>query len=339
MNGTFTRTTRSIDLARYPFLNEAGQYMRETGFDIEEINRPEMESILSRATKRLETELLKGKYDESLEKYEVEILTFLISIMIIKATNMDNLIKKHSLFEARRAEKFLIQDLRAKTGENKKLLLLKIFQELFKLKVEMTESNNLFKIKIFDYIERSLEFHELEWKLINRMIDKGFVFLNVDEIVRIIRSELSLLIYSRTKTINVDSLPEKIKQKAEQIKLKIPHDDTRKFTIKEYPPCIIHAMDLLSKGENLPHSARVMLAAYLIAIGKGVEEIISIFSKAPDFNAKITTYQIEHLAGIRGSGKKYLVPSCYKLQNENLCFRTIDCKGISNPIQFKKVQQ
>jgi DNA primase large subunit len=43
---------------------------------------------------------------------------------------------------------------------------------------------------------------------------------------------------------------------------------------------------------------------------------------------------VEHLAGMKGSHTKYSVPSCEKLQNENLCFATAECDGLINPIQF-----
>ena len=76
----------------------------------------------------------------------------------------------------------------------------------------------------------------------------------------------------------------------------------------------------MNKGDNLPHSARVMLATYMLAIGKPFDEIVLMFENAPDFNEKITRYQVEHLAGMKGSHTKYSVPSCDKIRNENLCF-------------------
>ena len=44
----------------------------------------------------------------------------------------------------------------------------------------------------------------------------------------------------------------------------------------------------MNKGDNLPHSARVMLATYMLAIGKPLDEIVFMFENAPDFNEKIT---------------------------------------------------
>jgi len=70
------------------------------------------------------------------------------------------------------------------------------------------------------------------------------------------------------------------------------------------------------------------------AVGKSIEEIIVLFQNAPDYNEKVTRYQVEHLAGLRGSGTRYSVPSCQKLLTQSLCFATEKCNGIRNPIQF-----
>jgi DNA primase large subunit len=40
------------------------------------------------------------------------------------------------------------------------------------------------------------------------------------------------------------------------------------------------------------------------------------------------------LSGKKGSSKKYFVPSCEKIKIQNLCYETIACKGIINPIQL-----
>jgi DNA primase large subunit len=74
----------------------------------------------------------------------------------------------------------------------------------------------------------------------------------------------------------------------------------------------------------------------MLSIGKNTDEIVGLFHSAPDFNERITRYQIEHLAGKKGGGIKYHVPSCEKLLNESLCFATEECNGIINPVQFGK---
>lgn len=326
------------DLAKYSFLNEASDYIRETHFDFEEFNRPEMKHVIDRAAERIETEITKGLVYEELDKYEIEILTFLVTLIIAKSIGSESILKKYSLFEAMRAEKYLTEDLRKeRNNERKRLLLFKIFEDLFKINVDLdSKDNNLFKVRVTDYLTRAPNFHEEEWKLINRLVYNGYVYLDADETVRLIRSELTSLIYSRVKTMTLSNLPESIKTKVEDLRTKFqPHYEYRRYQPTHYPPCIKKALEIMNRGENLPHSARLMLATYMLAIGKSVDDIVILFHNAPDYNENITKYQVEHLAGNRGSHTKYSVPSCEKLRNENLCFATEECNGITNPIQFR----
>ena len=326
------------DLAKYPFLNEASDYIRDTHFDFEEFNRPEMKHIIDRATERIETEITKGSVYEKLDKYEIEILTFLVTLMIAKSIGSESILKKYSLFEAMRTEKYLIEDLRKeRNNQRKRLLLFKIFEDLFKINVDPdSKDNNLFKVKVTDYLIRASNFHEEEWKLINRLVHNGYVYLDADEVVRLIRSELTSLIYSRVKTMNLSTLPACIKSRVEDLRIKFQaHYGYRRYQVTHYPPCIKNALEVMNRGENLPHSARLMLATYMLTTGKSIDEIVILFRNAPDYNENITRYQVEHLAGNRGSHTKYSVPSCEKLVNENLCFATEECSGITNPIQFR----
>ena len=326
------------DLAKYSFLNEASDYIRETHFEFEEFNRPEMKHVIDRAAERIEIEITKGLVYEKLDKYEIEILTFLVTLIIAKSIGSESILKKYSLFEAMRAEKYLTEDLRKeRNNERKRLLLFKIFEDLFKINVDIdSKDNNLFKVRVTDYLTRAPNFHEEEWKLINRLVHNGYVYLDADETVRLIRSELTSLIYSRVKTMTLSNLPESIKAKVDDLRTKLkPHYEYRRYQPTHYPPCIKKALEMMNRGENLPHSARLMLATYMLAIGKSVDDIVILFHNAPDYNENITKYQVEHLAGNRGSHTKYSVPSCEKLRNANLCFATEECNGITNPIQFR----
>lgn len=324
------------DLAKYPFLKDAAEYIRQTHFDFDEFNRPEFKDIIEAAVERIEVEA-SGKIYRNLDRFQREVFTFLATLIIIKSVQMEPVLRKYALFEAKRAEDFLAEDLKNQKDEHRKsLLLFKIFKELFNVDIAIdTEDKRLFKVKVTDYLKRASHFHEQEWKLINRMVHNGYVYLDADETVRLFRNELSALIYDRVKMMQLSTIPEPIKIKADELRTKFtPRYEYHRGTITDYPPCIKHAIQAMEKAENLPHSARVLLATYMLAIEKPVEEIVALFKNAPDYNEKITRYQIEHLAGIKGSHTKYSVPSCDKLQNESLCFATEECSGIINPIQF-----
>jgi len=326
------------DLAKYPFLEEAGKYIRDTHFDLDDFDRSEFSHIIERAKKRIEYELIEGKVFTELEKYDIELFTFLVSLILMKCIGIDSAVKKFSLFEAMRVERFLISDLlREKDVTKKNLLLSKIFKELFQLDVKLDDrKTNLFQMKISDYITRSNGFNEVEWKLINRAVDNGYVYLDGDETVRLIRLEIYKLMYNRIKDMNISRIPYQITVNAKLILKKLAPTNKTSNKVRDLPPCIKKALELLNNNENLPHSARFMLATYMLSIGKSVDEVVLLFQNAPDYNERITRYQVEHLAGKKGSQTKYSVPTCSKLANENLCYATNDCKGITNPLQFGK---
>jgi len=323
-------------LAKYPFLQEASAYIQESKFDFAEFDRPEMIHIINRAVEKLENEL-QGKIYSNLDEYEIEIMTFLVSLLLIKSIGLEEVSKKCSLFEAMRVERFLSTDLSIeRSSQKKKLLVQKIFQDLFDINIDVDSTSSICKLSVPDYLLRASKMYEQEWKLINRSVKDGYVYLDTDEAVRLIRNELSNLIYTRIKNMKIYEVPIIIKSKADELRKKYSgrYVYRNQFKILEYPPCIKHAMEIINKGENLPHSARFMLATYMLAIGKTEEEVIEIFKNSPDYNEKITRYQVEHLAGKKGSHIKYSVPSCDRLRSEDLCFAVKECESLINPIQF-----
>lgn len=327
------------DLAKYPFLIEASEFIRQSHLGIEEFNRPEMEYIVDRAVERLECEIRNGQVYRKLDKYEIEVLTFLIALVVTKMIGVEAILRKHSLFEAMRAEIFLIQDLKIEKDERKKRLLLsKIFKELFSIDIDINpENKSLYRIRITQYLLRASDFHEEEWKLVNKSVQGGYVHLDGDEIARLVRNELSNLIYARMKAMSLPSIPKVITERVNHLSTRFSSYYASKTfrTLDHYPPCIEHAITMMNKNENLPHSARLMLATYMLAVGKSEDDIVTLFHNAPDFNEKVTRYQVEHLAGMKGSHTRYYVPSCAKLRAQNLCFQTEECDGIINPVQFR----
>ncbi|HYP42449.1 MAG TPA: hypothetical protein VEQ18_00340 [Candidatus Nitrosocosmicus sp.] len=331
------------DLAKYPFLNEASLYIKDTHFDLLEFDRSEMSFIMNRSFDKIESFIKNNetRYCYKIDRFEVEILTFLASLLILKSASIDIVTKKFALLESMRFEKYLVDDLKNSfKDEKKRLILSKIFKEVFKIDVYAeTKTIEVYKIRVLDYIRRSIIFHEQEWKLINRTVKGGYVYLTVTEIVRLFRNELSLLIIDKIKNMKPITFPKQVQIKSQ--KLKIYWDSVNKrpdtgFVNKKSitPPCIEHLYRVLDAGENLPHSARLLLATFLLFSGKSIDEIVEIFRKLPDFNERITRYQLEHLSGKTGSSKRYFVPSCEKIKMENLCHETNVCYGIIIPVQL-----
>lgn len=335
------------DLARYPFLKEALAYVTRNDFRLEDLDDSDYHHLVKKAEEKINQFVFDGKIDYHIDYEKThdtivqeEVIVFLISLLIIRSISVEAVTKKFALKESMRFEKYLVADLNNMNQDDRtvKLIMYKIFKELFNTEISL-EVNiyNFYKIRIDDYLDHSIAFHEREWNLINRAVDKGYVYLDGAEIVRLFRDEINLLIIERIKKMNPEKIPKIVIVIAKTMKdnwdrlypsLKVTSIN---FTT---PPCIEHIYELIDKGENLPHPARVLLGTFLIYSNKPFDEMLRLFKRLPDYNEQVTRYQLEHLAGKRGGSKQYFVPSCEKVRLNNLCFQTKVCDGVTNPAQL-----
>jgi len=276
------------DLVKYPFLAETGEYLRDKGFNLEQLGHPDWQPIVEKAYGRIvvaTTGQIYGSLTGDFENMDSEILSFVIAIVLLKSAGISTLIKRFSLAEARRAERYLQQDLQKK-NETKLELPLKIMQDLFSVKV-MTKDED-FVISVSNYLKRAVQFHEKEWKVINRRVEGGFVFLTAHETVRLIRKELDGYINSKIQAVDIPSIPETFRERVSDLVLLAKKFSEYVIISSDYPPCIKHAIDVLDKGENLPHSGRFMLATYLLSKGQTIDQVVPLFKNAPDYNERVT---------------------------------------------------
>ncbi len=335
-------TTGSRLLARYPFIEDGGNYLRLLDYRLEEFDEPYMSSIVDRATKRVISAIKGIVYDpEDIASADEELVSFILACIIVKAIRSKALYRRFALSEAKRAEVFLVDDLKSVDRGN---ILNKVFKGVFGIDaIYSSNDHSTYMITVEDYLRYSTRFHDDHWRLVNRIVHKGYVYLSIKDTVRLIRDEIYTLIINRLERLNIDprDLPEALQKRVGALKsmmLELGNDLMGDEPViidrKGHPPCIISVLKALEQGNNPSHTARILLATYMLGIGKDVEEVCELFRNAPDYNERITRYQVEHLAGLRGNRVKYSCPSCSKVASQGLCFRSDECDGISNPLQF-----
>ena len=101
-----------------------------------------------------------------------------------------------------------------------------------------------------------------------------------------------------------------------------------------FPPCIRKMRRMLEAGENLSHSGRFALAAFLHRAGASAETIVDQYRGAPDFDEGITRYQVEHISQ-RDGGRGYEPPECATLRSHGLCLREGDA-GAALPLDRQR---
>ena len=334
------------EIAKYPFLADAGQYLKDKGFTLAQFGvDPDLKELISKAYERIQVAADGKIYKSDLIGDQVskeaalprEVFSFLLAIVLLKLSGMHTLIKRFSLAEARRAEKYLEKDLANISDESKNQLAVRVIDDLFSVKVQ--KQDDYFTIPVSDYLKHSINFHEREWKLINRHVENGNVLLSPHETVRLIRKELGTYINSKIINAKTPTMIPGFEDSVNKLVLLSKKFKTFTVTTGENPPCVKHALEILEKGENLPHSGRFMLATFLLSKGQTVQQIAPLFKNAPDYNERVTLYQLNHLAGTSGSGTQYSCPSCEKLKTQSLCFATSECNNIISPLQFGKKKQ
>ena len=337
------------EMAKYPFLGDAGQYLRDKGFQLEHFgDDPDLLPLVKKAFKRIEVSTQQGVHGSGmdpsvvtrLQKDDVlptEVLSFILAIVLIKSANGHSLINRFCLSEARRAHEFLLQDLNNPRITNDivnqlKETAVRIVREISGISLEPQETGtDAWLISVADYVRRSVTFHERPWKLVNQRVHRGSVILTSREVVRLIRTEIQNYIKSKIRQI-MNSSQSMSNRYVEDVEKLAKRFELKTVDTGERPPCIKHAIEVLHRGENLPHSGRFMLATYLLKKGQSVEQIAPLFRNAPDYDERVTMYQLNNLAGKGESG--YECPSCEKIKTNGLCFAVDECSGIIHPMQF-----
>jgi DNA primase large subunit len=173
-------------------------------------------------------------------------------------------------------------------------------------------------------------------------MQNGEVYLTKTEASRLLEEGVRRHIEEKLD-IKVESLPEPITKAMEQlnelfseIKAEIKLDELPKeVVIPAFPPCIQRLYDTIASGRNISHIGRFALTTFLINTGMTTENVTDLFRTLPDFNERLTRYQVEHIAGRRGSRTKYIPPMCATLQTHGVCYNRDEiCKTVRHPLTY-----
>ncbi len=335
---------------RYPFLADIRKltyaYM---GVELSLLEALELKpEAIDRAKDRVRQIFSKGEIDEGDCDELCEAVAYKLELLVLAALKDKWLKQRAAIAEAKRASKFFEKeddDVLASIGKRLGLNVEYLERPLeVKIKevrgVPLVDTYNL-KVDVISYVnavKRLLS--DPLWKLVNLPVLSGYVFLKKKQLARVLEEVVSKKVLEELEEIGEvpkEALPEGLRDLVEEIEKKaakrvkakpIIHQGRVVFNPKALPPCIARIYDRALKGENLSHQERFTLATFLLNLGMDVEEVLEVFRNMPDFNEKIARYQVEHLAGLRGSRKKYSPPSCRTLLSWGLCFKDENCKGI-----------
>jgi DNA primase large subunit len=325
------------DLAKYPFLKETATYMKKLGLDIEELTGPELAQILNRAQERLEQSLL-FVYTGQKRANDVEIPSFPVAIMLAIATKNSFIKKRYALAEAKQAH----LDFQSESAER----LIAIARDFDWDIIPNEESGiplDFFSVSLADYLRNVTHLRDDKWKLVNRLLAHGRIYVNQHDVSRLLQEEVQRRIDARLDTKEVPQFPQPIMDIADKLvetaKEKIGESEMEGFpkvvSQTAFPPCIVMLYDSASHGRHMGHVARFTLTSFLLTIGMPPEKVAEVFKTSSDYNARLTRYQVEHIAGSKGSGTRYTPPSCSTLQTHGVCTNSDElCRWVHHPLNY-----
>jgi DNA primase large subunit len=320
-------------LAKYPVLPETRTFFES--FTVEELDH------LADATKKRVLEAIeRGEKGVLPRKDAVEdLLTFGLARVHVITIGEPWLLRRWALAEAARMERYLHTEVTPlKETVLKSVLNLEI--------VDDRRLNDEFEYRIHyaKYLQLIRELSGPEWRLVNRMLTKGYVYLTEAEVVRLFR-QLAYQWLSSTEgvpKITIKQLPARLQEAAEDImrelvKLRSSYEPVTAPVSGDWPPCM---EAIRARVAEASHKELFTLTAFMINKGHSKEEILALLAERPDFNERIARYQVEHIAGERGSRTRYRPPSCSTMRTLGLCVEggKYCPRWIKNPLQYQKDQ-
>lgn len=333
------------DLAKYPFTKESRDYIKGLDLKVDELVDPDFVEALNRAEQRVQEALRGGEVKWGSERYyEIEILSYPIAIMLVASIDDDFLGRRYALAEAKRAYSFFREERDSKR-------LLEIAGSAFDWRAEGLASNANqsydYALHFVDYLRNASKIRSDPWKLVNRLVINGMVFLNKDEFARLLSEEVQKHVHSAITSSPKINLPPQILQRIARItqnlaerreKMRV-EELPEKTMITAYPSCIKRLYDALLTGRHLSHIGRFSLTSFLVNVGVSTEELIRVYTSVSDFDERLTRYQTEHIAGKKGSRIKYIPPNCDTLKTHGLCPEPDEvCRTIRNPLSYYRTK-
>ncbi|MGC8555468.1 MAG: hypothetical protein ACP5NG_00400 [Conexivisphaera sp.] len=336
------------ELGDLPFLPEAGELLVRRGYalTISELSGAWGEPFVEAGIRRARAAVLEGSLGDSLDGMppEQRILSFVIAALIVGSSGNAYAVKRFALAEARRLEERILRRMRS-NRQDAATLLAEIYSRVLGVRLDVHERRigaGSFdaRLGLVDYLRLSSALDASRWGIANRVVDGGYVYVRLEDAVRLLRGGVAEAIERRVLSARIANPPAPLAQEASRLAQEVARSRPAPSVAPaashgQYPPCVRSLMKRLESGENLPHSARFFLATFLINLGVPLDEVVGAFSRSPDFNERITRYQVEHIAGLRG-GKRYSVPSCAKLQAQGLCARDETCDNVRSPLAYAR---
>lgn len=332
------------EASKYPFLKGAVELVETLNLKVDDLADPSYNRVLDRGEERVAEAILKGVVGPGLDDSLTELLSFPVAIMFVTVVGDSFLDRRYALAEAIRIHRHL-------SGEGETRIALIARGEFdWKMRLvrrELDDQLYIFELYFSDFLRNAASFREDKWKLVNRVMRDGRVLLTKMEAARLLQVEVEELIRRRVSRHGRIALPEAVKERVDRI-TRLFEENRAQISGEElpsevetdaFPPCIRRAFEGLMSGRRASHMERFALTSFLVNAGMDLERIIQLFISVTDFDEQLTRYQIEHIAGLRGSRTRYTPPTCATLRTHGICYSpNALCERVKHPLSYYRIK-
>ena len=324
------------EAAKYPWSVMARSLLKKLDVTLGEVdNNPRIvQRAHDRLLRALATQRTRTKEMQSDDEY-IELTSFFVAKALVDGIGSMFLRRRWATDEAKRAEGYLLKESETKFPQ--------FTQQEFNWQISSAGrvASRVFshRLHFSNYLAATAGFHEREWKLVNKRLDNGYVLLRKSETVRVIRAAVEKMLIRDIKKVpanyppNIQKVYEEIDETVRKQTDRMRQEIQGEIVTEAFPPCMQALLADMNEGKPLSHIARFAITAFLLNIGMDVDSVLELFMRAPDFREDLARYQIEHIAGKRGS-TEYTPPSCAYMISVRLCVDPDKAESRRHPLAY-----
>ena len=325
--------------ARYPFRKESVDVLKESGVTLDRL----ITSIAYQEARSLG----KQRVLEAVEYAKIvshpmtnetnamnELLSYPVARMLVSCLGDKKFVHRYAVAEAKLANSRMTEEaerskeretkgVRKSAGDDGVAFVVRLAGELG---LHVHHAGDSLAVEFGDYLRCSSAMKSKSWKLVNQDVSGGRTRITEERLIRLVEQMITDGIISELPLPVNDEILGALSDDVDDIRLALeekraeqPEKDFGAISIVRFPPCMKKLLEMIRAGENVPHTGRFALVAFLHTLGMDSNAILATFAMSADFDENKSRYQIQHITG-EISGTEYTPPECNTMRSYGICF-------------------
>jgi DNA primase large subunit len=271
------------------------------------------------------------------EDAEVELLAYPVARALVAQVDDSYLVNRFAVAESKLV-RFRLKDEASATVRA-------VGQEVGLSFEDATLPNTFVRLPFVHYL-KAAPTRETEWKLVNQTLDHGYVALTRLRAIRLVEEAVRIRLGEELGALGKPGRPverafetdlEVVRRLLAEHHARYRREQIQDVRLEAFPPCMTQIWEGIKAHQNVPHTGRFAIVAFLHKLGMNSEKILEFFSAVPDFDPDKSRYQIEHITGETGGATEYTPPGCQTMATYGICpleDRDDLCFKINHPLSY-----